>query len=232
MTTPPRPAAPRILVIGVLSAMLAACGGTQTSLPLGAQAYATIPSADAAPPASRYLLGANDTISLKVFQEPDLSVEALQIDPAGNVDLPMLGSVRAQGMSASELARSLEQSLTRYLRDPQVSVALVQSGQTIAVEGAVKQPGVFPIRGRATLLEALALAQSPTSVAANDEIFVFRTIDGKRAGARFDVRRIRAGIDPDPEILPGDQVVVGFAGLKEFWQDYLGAPIFNLFRIR
>ncbi|MCU0947164.1 MAG: polysaccharide export protein [Porphyrobacter sp.] len=226
--------APRLAAVAVTVAMLAlgGCTSVRSNLPSGQQAFGVIPSSDVSPIAERYQLAANDTISLKVFQEPELSSDALQIDPSGNIDLPLLGEVRAQGLSTSELARVLERSLSTYLREPRVSVALVESGQTITVEGAVKQPGVFPIRGRTTLIQALALAQSPTFIAANDQIFVFRTINGQRAGARFDIKRIRAGADPDPVLLPGDQVVVGVSALKEAWQEYLGTPIFNIFRVR
>jgi polysaccharide export outer membrane protein len=219
------------IVLALAGLALAGCS-TRSTLPRGAQAFGVIPSTDTTPVSQRYQLAANDTISLKVFQEPELSTEALQIDPSGNIDLPLLGEIRAQGLSPSELARRLEQSFSTYLRDPRVSVALVESGQTITVEGAVRQPGVFPIRGRSTLIEALALAQSPTFIAASDQIFVFRTINGRRAGARFDIKRIRAGADPDPVLLPGDQVVVGISALKEAWQEYLGTPIFNIFRVR
>jgi polysaccharide export outer membrane protein len=212
------------------TAALSACG-VQSPLPTGSQAYALIPSTDTMEQQSQYVLNADDTISLRVFQEPELSLEQLQIDPAGNIDVPLLGMVRAQGYSPSQLARNLEQSFTRYLRNPEVSVALIESGQSIVVEGAVNQPGVFPVRGRSSLVAALAMAQSPTHVAANDQIFVFRTINGRRAGARFDIRRIRAGIDPNPILLPGDEVVVGFSAIKEAWREYLGAPIFNLFRV-
>jgi len=59
---------------------------------------------------------------------------------------------------------------------------------------------------------------------------VFREIDGRRAGARFDIRRIRAGLDPDPLILPGDRIAVGENTLGRAWQNYLSAPIFNVFR--
>ncbi|RZV33663.1 MAG: polysaccharide export protein [Sphingomonadaceae bacterium] len=211
-------------------ASLAACG-VQSPLPMGAQAYSVIPAASPSPAAAGYVLGANDTISLRVFNEPELSYESLQVDPAGNVSIPLLGAVRAEGRSPEELSRYLESALTRYIHRPQVAIALVESGQTVTVEGAVNKPGVFPIRGTSTLIEALALAESPTHIAANDQIFVFRTIHGRRAGARFDIRRIRAGIDPNPVLLPGDEVVVGFSALKQAWREYFGAPVFNLFRI-
>lgn len=222
----------RTMLLGTLAGLLIGCGGVRSPLPRGQFAYDVFPASEAVTPASQYLLGANDTISLKVFQEPELSSESLQIDPSGHIDLPMIGQVRAQGLSPTQLSRRLEQDLSRYLRNPQISVALVESGQNIIVEGAVRKPGVFPIRGRSSLVEALALSESLLPVAANDQVFVFRTINGQRAGARFDIRRIRAGVDPDPMLMPGDQVIVGVSGLKEAWQEFLGAPVFNIFRVR
>src|SRR3546814_15427381 len=78
------------------------------------------------------------------------------------------------------------------------------------VEGKVNQLGVYAINGRSTLLQALAPAQSPTDVAYLSQLVIFRNIDGRRAGAVFDVKAIRLGRTPDPEILGGDVVVVGF----------------------
>src|SRR3546814_7357236 len=77
------------------------------------------------------------------------------------------------------------------------------------VEGKVNQLGVYAINGRSTLLQALAQAQSPTDVANLSQVVIFRNIDGRRAGAVFDVKAIREGRTPDPEILGGDVIVVG-----------------------
>ena len=114
----------------------------------------------------------------------------------------------------------------------------VQAGSLIVDEGlsvgwvAPEDPGVYDIAGPTTLLGALARAKSPTQVAALDEIVVFRTVNGQRMGARFDLRRIRNGLDPDPQILGGDVVVVGFDSLKGAFRDVLqAAPFFNVFAV-
>ena len=220
----------RVLLLPALSASLAACA-VSSPLPEGRLAYATIPPEQAVPPPASYRLGPLDTVSVNVFREPEVSVEAVQIDPAGNLDLPLVGPIRAEGLTPAQLSQTVAQALRRYVREPQVSVALTQIGQTIAVEGLVANPGLYPIPGRLSLLEALALAGSPTEFADTDRIFVFREIDGQRAGARFDVRRIRAGLDPDPLILPGDRIAVGENTLERAWRTYLSAPIFNVFRV-
>ncbi|MEP2235280.1 MAG: polysaccharide biosynthesis/export family protein [Alteripontixanthobacter sp.] len=218
---------PAICIAGCLA--LAGCN-VPSDLPQGGMAYGVIPPEEAVAGQAQYRLGPQDTLSINVFREPEVSVEAVQIDPAGNIDLPLIGPIRAEGYSPAQLSGVIEQALTRYVRNPQVAVSLTQIGQTIAVEGLVGQPGLYPVPGRLSLIEALALAGSPTEFADTDRIFVFREIDGRRAGARFDIRRIRAGLDPDPLILPGDRIAVGENTLGRAWQNYLSAPIFNVFR--
>src|SRR3546814_2456299 len=84
---------------------------------------------------------------------------------------------------------------------------------------------------RSTLLQALAQAQSPTDVANLSQVVIFRNIDGRRAGAVFDVKAIREGRTPDPEILGGDVIVVGFDAVKGAFRDFFKmAPFFYVFR--
>jgi polysaccharide biosynthesis/export protein len=102
--------------------------------------------------------------------------------------------------------------------------------QTVAVEGEVKLPGVYKVSPSDTLLSAIARAQSPTNVAKLDEVIVFRTVNGRRMGARFDLNQIRSGQAADPQILGGDVIVVGFSSLKGVYRDILqAAPLLNVF---
>ena len=81
-----------------------------------------------------------------------------------------------------------------------------------------------------TLLSAIARAQSPTNVARLDEIIVFRMVYGRRMAARFDLGKIRAGRAPDPQVLAGDVVVVGYSALRGVYRDVLqAAPLLNVF---
>ncbi|MDZ4307589.1 MAG: polysaccharide biosynthesis/export family protein [Allopontixanthobacter sp.] len=220
----------RILVVTVLSLSCAACG-VKSPLPTGQAAYAIIPPLDAPRTVESYQIGPLDTVNVTVFQEPDLSVEEVKIDPSGRLPLPLLGSVNATGKTADELASDIRQRLATYLVNPNVSVTVNSITQRVIVEGSVKQPGVYDIRGNSSLIEALAMAQSPTNVADLDQVFVFRQINGQTHGARFDLQRIRAGIDADPAIIAGDRVVVGLNEVAAAWQDYLAAPVFNVFRV-
>lgn len=215
------------LVIGI-SLSVSACS-VRSDLPLGPQAYSVISAEEVAP--GKYLIGPLDTVNVTIFREPQLSVSDAHVDAGGEIVLPLLGVVKASGKTAGELSEQIQTDMKRYLNDPRVSVTVESISQTIAVEGGVNQPGVYTIPGKSSLIEALALARSPTQLAANDQVIVFRKINGQRAGARFDIRRVRMGLDPDPVIYPGDRIVVGFDALKETWEYYFKAPIFNLFRV-
>jgi polysaccharide export outer membrane protein len=213
-----------------LSLATCGCATVSSPLPRGEEAYKVIPAPLAGAGQREYVIAPLDTISVLVFQEPELSIQNIQVDGSGNISFPLLGSMQAAGRTAPDLSAELARGLDRYLVKPQVTVSVASATSRVAVEGSVQQPGVFEIRGSTSLVEALALARSPTRAAALDQVIVFRNIDGERMGARFDLRRIRAGIDPDPEIFGGDRIVVGSSGWRGIWLDLLSAsPLLNIF---
>ena len=216
-------------------ALAVVLGGCQTALPHGTAAYALVPPSPAgvAAPVAR-ALQPGDTIAVQVYREPGLGGDKLVLDEVGEVQLPLLGEVAAAGHTPGELARLIEARLgARYLRDPQVTVALVETAvHAVTVEGQVKAPGVFPVSRGETLLSSIARAGSPVQTARLREVVVFRTVNGQRTGAVFDLVAIRTGQAPDPQILDGDTVVVGFSAVKGAYRDFLAAaPLLGLFTV-
>lgn len=213
-------------------------GGCASNTPLapgiqsGSAAYSTL-QLTAKDESSDYRIGPLDTLDIGVFQEPDLTVKGLEVDSSGSISLPLIGSVSAGGKSTTQLAADIAQRLSeKYLKNPQVSVTVASSSsQTVTVEGEVTEPGVYPVKGHTSLLQTLAFAKGETRVAALNQVVVFRTINGSRMGAVFDVKAIRAGRSADPQILGNDVVVVGFSAAKSLWRDILySTPVLNLFR--
>jgi polysaccharide export outer membrane protein len=159
--------------------------------------------------------------------------KSVQVADTGTISLPLIGEVPASGRTAQEIERDLAKRLgAKYLRDPQVSVFVKEyNSQRITVEGAVKKPGVFPYRGRTTLLQSIALAEGLDAVS-DSNVIVFRTTDGKRAAARFDVAQIRSGKTTDPPLEPGDVVVVETHAVKELFQNLIkAAPLASVFTL-
>ena len=224
------------LVVGTCLAASALSGcSTTTSNPdlaSGAAAYDVIPATVPVP--TVYPIRPKDILSLRVFGEPDISSEELRVDDAGKIQVPLIGTVEAATRSADEVGKEIAPRLgAKYLINPQVALAVAEAAPSyVSVEGEVKKPGVYEINGRSSLLSALARAESPTPTAKLDEVVVFRTIDEKRMVARFNIKDIRTGVSPDPMILDGDVVMVGFSRGKGLWQDILKtAPFFNAFAL-
>ncbi len=156
-----------------------------------------------------YRIGPTDLLKLTVFQVPDLSFDEIRVDSAGALQLPIVGSIQASGKTALELSRDLEGLLgARYLRNPSVSITVVEAAsQKVTVDGAVTKAGVYLMRGRTTLMQAVAMAEGPSRTADLSKVAVFRTEGDQRLVALFDLGAIRNGEAADP-ILRGDDVVV------------------------
>jgi polysaccharide export outer membrane protein len=182
---------------------------------------------------AEYRIGVGDKLSIRVFQVPDLSFDTLVVDTSGNIQMPLINAVQASGRTAGELAREIGKQLeSRYLRDPQVTVTVSEAAnQKITVDGAVTQPGVYEVRGTTSLLQAVAMARGPSRIADLSKVAVFRTIDGQRAVALFDLEAIRQGRAEDPVVLGNDVIVVDTSGLSATLREVVSAvPVLSIFR--
>jgi polysaccharide biosynthesis/export protein len=173
-----------------------------------------------------------DKVRVQVFQEPELSGE-FQIDAAGRVDLPLLGEVEVLGLTALQASELIRHRLDeRYLFNPKVQVFLTDAARdSVTVEGAVHQPGLFPVNQPTTLLRTIALARGTLPEANDEQVIVFRHIDGRKMAAGFDLEAIRRAKADDPAIYPEDVVVVTDSRTRALFRDVLSAvPFIGVFR--
>ncbi len=107
-----------------------------------------------------YQIGAEDLVEISVFEVPELS-RTVRVSAAGEISLPLLGSVKVAGLSPLQLEQVLKELLRRtYVKDPQVTIFLKEfHSDPVSVVGAVKMPGLYHIQTRKTLIEVLAMAQ-------------------------------------------------------------------------
>ena len=163
-----------------------------------------------------YRLGPGDLVKLQVFQLPDLDRE-VRVDNAGRITLPLIGAVEAAGSSISQIESQVASRYRdRYLQNPQVTLSLLQSpNQQVTVGGAVEQTGIYPMGAPyLTLQQAVALAKGVSNVADRRNVIVFRTVNGERVFARFDLVQIQQGKLKDPDIYGGDIVIVDRSGAQ------------------
>ncbi len=178
-----------------------------------------------------YIMGPFDSISVSVLRSEDMTRKGL-IDAAGNFSLPLIGQIAAAGKTPQEFEQLVADKLRgSYFTDPQVTVTVLEiSERTVTVDGAVKQPGVYPINGRSTLQQTVALARGPNEFAELKEVVVFRRIDGQNMAALFDMQAIRSGQAADPAIYPEDIVVVGAnEGRRRFLDIVQVLPVLGVF---
>lgn len=121
-----------------------------------------------------YRIGPDDMLQVAVFDAPDLS-QTVRVSGDGDISIPLLGTIKASGLTPRELELVLQALLRRtYMKDPQVTVTVTEmQSHSVSVLGAVKQPGVFQIRGTKTLLEMLSMAQG-LAPDAGDAVLVMR----------------------------------------------------------
>jgi polysaccharide export outer membrane protein len=178
-----------------------------------------------------YRIAPLDTLKISVFQVPDLSGD-FEVDLTGHVALPLLGNVKAVDLTTAELDQRLTQQLgAKYLQRPDVSVGVKSSTRrTVTVDGSVRQPGMFPVSGPMTLMQAVAMARGTDENANPRRVAIFRQIEGKRMAAAFDLVSIRRGQMDDPKVYSGDIIVVDGSSVRALQREILSAlPIVGLF---
>ncbi len=175
----------------------------------------------AGPGSPSYKIGSLDLLEIAVYKVPDLS-RTVQVAENGAINLPLIGETNVAGMTAQELERDLAKKLgDKYLQKPQVSVAVKEfNSQRITIEGAVKRPGVYPLKGRTTLLQLVAQTEGLTEVAEN-EVVIVRFKNGKRVAAKYDIDEVRSGTAEDPTLLTGDMIIVGTSAIKTAFNNVL-----------
>jgi polysaccharide biosynthesis/export protein len=197
----------------LLLGLSAAAAVAQEGAKAGAKAKETDNSAAVAPDpsvaAATYIIGADDTLHIDVWKEPDLTA-TLPVRSDGMISLPLLNDVQAAGLTPMQLAASLTNKLKKYLADPRVTVVVTQmNSQRYYVTGEVLHTGAQPLLPNMTVLQALANAGF-TQFANTKGIYVLRAENGKQQKIPVNYRQLVKGDARGQNILlkPGDTIVV------------------------
>ena len=189
----------RIFVIGLLLALLSACG---TNPPL-----APVP-VDQSRATPLYIIGPGDTVQVFVWGNPDLST-TVPVRPDGRITTPLVEDVQASGKTSTQLARDMEQYLARYVKNPVVTVYVTnfkgRFTEQVRVIGEAAKPASIPFRQNMTLLDVLIEVGGLTEFADGDSATVVRTKqDGSRQQfyVRLDSLVKRGNINANIEMMP------------------------------
>lgn len=148
--------------------------------------------------AVEYRLGPGDELRVTVFNEPELT-GSYQVGSQGSIAFPLVGDVRAAGLTLNEFGGALQQALSQFIRTPNVSVE-VANYRPFFILGEVQRPGTYPYSASLTVLNAVATAGGFTYRANRRRVFI-------RHANEMEERSVPLTIATP--VLPGDTVRIG-----------------------
>ena len=191
----------RVLAGLVLASVLVACASSQ---------YPPAPRS-AASSDYRYVIGPLDTLNIVVWRNPELS-GTVSVRPDGRISTPLVQDIPALGRNPAELASDLEKILSKYIRDPVVTVIVTNfagSNEQIRIIGEAAKPQAVPYRQNMTVLDVIILAGGLTDFADGNRAVLVR---GAEKGKQYNVRLAdlvrRGDISANVEVQPGDVLII------------------------
>lgn len=164
----------KLFAIIILCLQLGACSTTDTVPESEAMNMGEISSMTV----KEYRIGIDDQLQVNVWRNPELSI-AMPVRPDGKISMPLIGDIQAGGRTPNEVAQDIKQQLSRYVRDPNVTVILSELRNfeyisRIRVTGAVQTPTSFSYRQGMTVLDAVLEAGGINEFAAPDRAKLYR----------------------------------------------------------
>lgn len=194
----------------LLAVLLAACAsGGPPADPSGAD-----PNIDRFAIETEYRIGVDDRVQVSVWKNPELSVLA-PVRPDGRISVPLIGDVVAGGKTPPELAATIRDKLSAYIREPNVTVVLTELNShqfltRVRVTGAVRTPRSLPHRQGMTVLDAVLEAGGINEFAAPNRTKLYRTSKAGTNVLEVDLGDIlnRGKLETNFSLMPGDVVTV------------------------
>ena len=160
-----------------------------------------------------YLIGPGDNVDIIVWRNPEVSM-AVPVRPDGKITTPLVEDLPASGKTSTQLARDIEEALSKYIQQPVVTVIVTEFvgpyTEQIRVIGEAARPQALPYREEMTLMDVLIAVGGITDFAAGNKARIIRSVDGKQK--QFSVRLddlIRDGdISANVPMRQGDVLVI------------------------
>jgi polysaccharide biosynthesis/export protein len=158
-----------------------------------------------------YVIGTEDMLAINVWKEPEIS-KLVPVRPDGMISLPLLGEIKAAGLTPVQLKEQITIPLKKLMSDPEVTVIVTEvHSLAFNIVGQVMKPGYYPLTRRMTVLDAIALAGGFRDFAKQKKVYVLRTMaDGKQVRLPFNYKDVIKGkhAAQNIELQPRDTLVV------------------------
>jgi polysaccharide biosynthesis/export protein len=214
-----------IMLVGLCSMTALAQDATQGSDPANAAAPAPSDEAKATPlppsttPAGRvpaihsanYIVGVGDVLEVNVWKESELS-KTVPVRPDGMITLPLVGELKAVGLTPVQLQDQITGALTKVVSEPQVTVMVVSvNSMSFNIVGQVNKPGYYPLTRPISVLDAIALSGGFRDFAKQNKIYVLRKSEnGTEERLKFNYKEVIKGKKMSQNIMlqPHDTLVI------------------------
>ena len=158
-----------------------------------------------------YIIGANDVLSVNVWNEPNLTRQ-VTVRSDGKISLPLIGELQAAGRTPAQLDQDITVVLKSYITDPQVAVIVQEiKSQNFNILGQVNKPGLYPLASGETIVDAIAVAGGLRDFAKKKDIYVLRqNAQGEQTRIKFNYQEFIKGknIAQNIKLKPHDTIVV------------------------
>jgi polysaccharide export outer membrane protein len=191
------------------TAVLAACASPPEITPQSGQSKTTVPGPDS----PLYVIGPGDTLNVFVWGDSELSTQ-VAVRPDGMITTPLVEDLPASGKTPTELARTLETKLAKFVKSPKVTVSVTEFvgryTEQVRVVGQASQPQSINYRDGMTLLDVIIAVGGLTEFAAGNKAKVVRKVNGKTTEYRVRLDDlIRDGdISANVKMMPGDVLII------------------------
>lgn len=187
-----------------------------SALTLSGCGHSLVETGDAEPAVSdySYTIAPGDRLDIFVWRNEDISVADIPVMPDGRISSPLVGDMMASGKTPLQLAGDIEMALAEVIRDPLVTVTVVDivgaHSQQVRVVGEAAQPRAIPYRNDMTLLDVMIEVGGLTEFAAGNKAIIVRNINGmeNNFNVRLEDLIKRGDLSANTEVAPGDILVI------------------------
>ncbi|WP_331344904.1 XrtA/PEP-CTERM system exopolysaccharide export protein [Cellvibrio sp. UBA7661] len=142
-----------------------------------------LPAAADAAVLAEYKIGVGDALSINVWRNPELSL-SVPVRPDGKISMPLIGDVLAADLTTEQLSKNITESLTTFIRSPQVTVIVANPSSSdfqrrVRITGAVANPQSIPYREGMTVLDLVLLAGGTNQFASANKAKLYRKVGGE-----------------------------------------------------
>jgi polysaccharide biosynthesis/export protein len=182
--------------------------GAVAAAPAAAPTRAT---AGGVPIAPEYVIGADDVLSIMFWRDKDLSAPDVIVRPDGKITLPLLNDVQAAGRTPEELSFAIRDAARKFVEDPNPTVIVKEiKSRRVFITGRIEKPGPYPLNGKTTILQLIAMAGGLREFVDGKNISLMRSDQGKQSVYAFNYQDVvkKRYLHQNIELKPGDVVVV------------------------